>query len=146
MTERTSFVKRCRTLLLDKVFQNREKGCCQISYLTITFLSILQVLKLHLKYNSYICCSSRARGTVFRVRGPVTTSLEVGGGVQIWLFSLCGRLELSDYWTFLESLLSEVMFTNFKPRKSTFLLLSLIANAESTSRSLQIMILHCRFL
>ena len=107
MTERTSFVKRCRTLLLDKVFlvvkmmdclnENREKGCCQISYLTITFLSILQVLKLHLKYNSYICCSSRARGTVFRVRGPVTTSLEVGGGVQIWLFSHCGRLELSDY-------------------------------------------------
>ena len=58
---------------------------------------------------------SRARGTVFKVRGPVTTSFEVvvvvvvvvevggGGGVgvegegQIWLFSLFGCLELLDY-------------------------------------------------
>ena len=45
----------------------------------------------------------RARGAVFKVRGPVTTSfglgrgVEWGGGGQILLFSLCGCLELSDY-------------------------------------------------
>ena len=73
---------------------------------------------------------TRELGTVWRWRE------------QIWLFSLlCASLELSDYWTFLESL-----FINFKPLKSTFLLLSVIAHAESTTRSLQIMILHCRFL
>ena len=69
-----------------------------------------------------------------------------GGEEQIWLFSLCGCLELSDYWTFLESLLSGVMFINFKWLKSTFLLLSLISHAGSTTRSLKIMILLCRFL
>ena len=68
------------------------------------------------------------------------------GEGQIWLFSLCVCLELSDYWTFLESLLSWVIFINFQPLKSTFLLLSLIAHAGSTSTSLQIMILHCGFL
>ena len=75
-------------------------------------------------------------------------TLRWGGGreEQIWLFSLCGCLELSDYWTFLESLLSRVMFINFKQLKSIFHLLSLIAHAGSTTRSLQIMILLCRFL
>ena len=59
---------------------------------------------------------NRAWGAVFKVQGPVTTSIEVLGGggggwwKQIWLFSLCGCLVLSDYWTFLESLLSRVMF------------------------------------
>ena len=79
----------------------------------------------------------------------MTTYFEVGGGgeEQIWLFSLCGCLELSDTGPFrLESLLSGVMFINFKPLKSTFLLLIVIAHAGSTTRSLQIMILHCRFL
>ena len=41
---------------------------------------------------------SRAREAVFKVRGPVTTYFEVGGWgggeEQIWLFSLCGCLEL----------------------------------------------------
>ena len=76
---------------------------------------------------------NRAWGAVFKVWGPVTTYIEVGGEQQIWLFSLCGSLELSDHRTFL---------------KITFLLLSVIAHARSTTRSLQIMILHCtcRFL
>ena len=42
----------------------------------------------------------RAGGAVFKVWGPVITSLEeggVGGGGGIWPFSLCGCLELSDY-------------------------------------------------
>ena len=41
----------------------------------------------------------RARGAVFKVRGPVTTSFGLGrdGEGQIWLFSLCGCLELSNY-------------------------------------------------
>ena len=46
-----------------------------------------------------------------------------GGGEgegQIWLFSLSGCLELLDYWTFLESLLSGVMLINFNRLKSTF--------------------------
>ena len=76
--------------------------------------------------------------------GPVTTSFEVvvvvvvegEGKGQIWLFSLFGCLELLDYWTFLDSLLSGVVLINFKPLKSTFL------HAESTTRSLQIMILN----
>ena len=40
----------------------------------------------------------RARAADFKVRGPVTTSFELGrvGERQIWLFSLCGCLELSD--------------------------------------------------
>ena len=72
-----------------------------------------------------------------RGRWPPTLMWEGGGGggrEQIWLFSLCGCLELSDYWTFLESLLSRVMFINFKPLKSTFLLLSVITHAGSTTR------------
>ena len=79
-------------------------------------------------------------------RWPPTLRWGGGGEEQIWLFSLCGCLELSDYWTFLESLLSGVMFINLKQLKSIFLLLSLIAHAGSTTRSLQIMILLCRFL
>ena len=55
---------------------------------------------------------------------------------QIWLFSFCGSLEPSNYWTFPESLLRGIMLINFKPLKSTILLLSLIAPAGSTSRSL----------
>ena len=44
----------------------------------------------------------RAWEAVFNVRRLVTTYIEVGGGgwgggEQIWLFSLCGCLELSDY-------------------------------------------------
>ena len=39
------------------------------------------------------------------------------GEGQIWLFTLCG---CSDYWTFLESLLSGVKFINFKPLKQGF--------------------------
>ena len=50
-------------------------------------------------------CIFRAPGAVFKERGPVTTSFEVEAGRvgsgQIWLFSLCGCLELSDYSTFL---------------------------------------------
>ena len=44
--------------------------------------------------------SKRAWGAVFNMRGPVTMYIEVGGGggrEEIWLFSLCGSLELSDY-------------------------------------------------
>ena len=37
----------------------------------------------------------RVGGAVFKVWGPVITSLEEGGGD--WSFSLCGCLELSDY-------------------------------------------------
>ena len=59
----------------------------------------------------------RAWGAVFHVRGPVTMNIGLegggGGGKQIGLFSLCGTLELSDYLTFVESLLSRVMFINF---------------------------------
>ena len=86
---------------------------------------------------------SWARGTVFKVWGPVTTCFEVrGGGANLAVFPLWLFLELSDYWTFLESLLSSrVMFKNFKPLISTFLQLSLIAHAGSTTRSLQIVIL-----
>ena len=87
---------------------------------------------------------NRAWGAVLNVRGPVATYIEVwaggGGKEQIWLLSLCGCLGLSDYWTFPESLLSRVMFINFKLLKSTFLLLRMIAHAGSTTRSLQIMI------
>ena len=53
----------------------------------------------------------------FTVWGPVSTSCDVGGGgggVKICLFSLCVCLELSDYWTFLESLLSGAIFINFQ--------------------------------
>ena len=40
----------------------------------------------------------RAGGAVFKVWGPVITSLEEGGGGGgNWPFSLCGCLELSDY-------------------------------------------------
>ena len=43
----------------------------------------------------------RAGGAVFKVWGPVITSLEEGGvggeGGGDWPFSLCGCLELSDY-------------------------------------------------
>ena len=66
----------------------------------------------------------RARGAVFKVRGPVTTSfglrrgVEWGGG-QVLLFSLCGCLELSDCWTFLQSLSSGVMFINFNRLKTS---------------------------
>ena len=67
----------------------------------------------------------RARGAVFKVRGPVTTSFGLGrgvewgrGGGQILLFSLCVCLELSDCWTFLQSLSSGVMFINFKRLKT----------------------------
>ena len=58
-----------------------------------------------------------------------------GGWGQICLFSICGCLELSDCWTFLESFLSGAMFINFKPLKRTFLMLRLIAAAGFTSRS-----------
>ena len=49
---------------------------------------------------------AKDRGAFFKVWGPVTTSFEVGwkggggggeGEGQIWLFSLFGCLELSDY-------------------------------------------------
>ena len=39
----------------------------------------------------------RAGGAVFKVWGPVITSLEEGGVGGDWSFSLCGCLELSDY-------------------------------------------------
>ena len=39
----------------------------------------------------------RAGGAVFKVWGPVITSLEEGGGGGDWPFCLCGCLELSDY-------------------------------------------------
>ena len=40
----------------------------------------------------------RAGGAVFKVWGPVITSLEEGGGGGgNWPFCLCGCLELSDY-------------------------------------------------
>ena len=42
----------------------------------------------------------QAGGAAFKVRGPETASFEVAGGEgQIWLFSLCGCLELSDCWS-----------------------------------------------
>ena len=66
-----------------------------------------------------------------------------GGGVAVlslWLFSTARLPNL------LESGVMFINFINFKPLKSTFLLLSLIAKAGSTSKSLQIMILHLRFL
>ena len=82
-----------------------------------------------------------------KCRGRWPPTLRWGGGRSIFLlFPLCGCLELSDYWTFFESLLSRVLFINFKLLKSTFLLLCVIAHAGSTTRSLQIMILHSRFL
>ena len=56
----------------------------------------------------------------FKGRGQWPPLLKLVGEGQIWLFSLCGCLELTDYWTFLESLLSGV-----KPLKSTFPLLNL---------------------
>ena len=53
-----------------------------------------------------VISKAKDRGAFFKVRGPVTTSFEVqgGGGGEdrredeglIWLFSLCGCLELSD--------------------------------------------------
>ena len=52
-----------------------------------------------------VISKAKDRGAFFKVRGPVTTSFEVqGGGGRIggrargliWLFSLCGCLELSD--------------------------------------------------
>ena len=43
---------------------------------------------------------SRAGGAAFKVRGPETTFFEVADGEgQIWLFSLCGCLELSGCWS-----------------------------------------------
>ena len=111
-------------------------------------LGVLSWQKLkHRETHGRIVSLARVRGAVFKVRGRWSPLLMWGGGGgQIWMFSLCGCLEQSDYWTFLESLLRGVIFINFKPLKSTFLLLSLIAHAESTSKSLQIMILNCRFL
>ena len=89
---------------------------------------------------------------IFNLQGPRSSFLSVGTGEHLfWIGAGVGRgkfgcslcLELSDCWTLVESLSTGVMFINFKPLKSTFLLLSLIALAGSTSRSLQIMILHC---
>ena len=127
-----------------KLFNNK------VTFLHQPFLSE-QSTKISLKYNSVaFFCECRAHGAVFKSAGAAPLLNWGGGGGggegQIWLFSFCGCLELSDCWTFLESLSSGVMFINFKLLKSTFLLLSLIARAAPTSRSLQIMILHCRSL
>ena len=92
-------------------------------------------------YGTSLPFSNRACRVVLKCGGRWPSTLRWGGGKQIWLFPLCGCLEPSDYWTFLESLLSRVMFIYFKWLKSIFLLLSLIAHAGSTTRSLQIMIL-----
>ena len=83
------------------------------------------IKRLHKVSNDKI----RAHGAVFKVQAAGDHLFWSRGEWQIWLFFLCGCLELSDYWTFLGSLLSGVMFINFKQLKSTFLLLSQIAHA-----------------
>ena len=92
----------------------------QACYAPLQKLKIKQKSKL--MPGSEINFVVRARAADFKVRGPVTTSFELGRGGerQIWLFSLCGCLELSDCWTFLDSLSSGVMFINFRRLKSTF--------------------------
>ena len=89
----------------------------------------------------------RAWEAVLNVRGPVTTYIEVRGGGWWWESKFgCSLFLAVDNCQITEPLMSRVMFINFKPLKSTFLLLSVIAHAESTTRGLQIMILHCGFL
>ena len=85
----------------------------------------------------------RAREAVFKVRGVATNSFEAVGGrgganlavLSFWLFRTFSLMNLS--WVIVER--SHVA-------ESTFLLLSLNAHAGSTTRSLQIMASHCRFL
>ena len=75
-------------------------------------------------------CSAGSEEQLLKCGGRRPPFFEVAGGEgQIWLFSLCRCLELSDCWS-AEPFLSTVMFKNFKSLKSTFLLLSLIAHAD----------------
>ena len=70
---------------------------------------------------------------VFKVQGQATTSFD--GGRQTCLFSLCGCLELSGDWIFLELSLSGAMFINFSPLITSSLLLHLKAHPLLTGRS-----------
>ena len=99
-----------------------------------------QITKKSHKCTFWVSRKYRTRGAVFKVRGHL---FEVGwgwggggqiqAGLSLWLFRTARYT--GPFLT--ESLLSGVMFINFTPLKSTFLLLRLIAPAGSTSRSLQ---------
>ena len=61
-----------------------------------------------------ICKTQGPQRIFYSVGAGVHLLWSGGGGGQICLLSFCVCLELSDYWTFLQSLLSRAIFINFQ--------------------------------